>query len=230
MADELIAILSLLHPIQLILIILLILLVTNIPLITKLLADLIKKKNRKINHHLICPHYGDEYFFEAIEPMVNKVADKKIRIFEIQKYDILEDQMLAANKTIDNIKSMLLKSYHSFNPSDRDSRHYRLILNNSIYDTKQILREYAKKNHLLDYDTNNFKKYVDDTIDDIVSYWTNKFFELYMSTDFEISSDMLHEQVNMPNLTSIKEQLEYLMYKMRQISEKYDLKIKELEE
>jgi hypothetical protein len=206
------------------------LLVTQLPLIIKTIKEKKDNKNNSgINHHKNCPYFGDNDFYETIKPFITQAIDRAVKVFDIKQHQTLECQMNLVDRSIIKIKSILIKDYMEINDQKRDRRFYTMLLNYTLNICKEQLKEWVKENHLLERTDEEFRNYVEETAVSIQDLHIQQLNELYHSEDFDVGREQLFKHNKENNISIIKEEIEDLLYKIRNIAKEKQDEIKEIE-
>lgn len=197
---------------------------TIIPFIQQILSIL-----EQIDCHIIT--ITITILLSSIPFIVKIISDKtleKYKKISILKDNLFKEQMSAADKTMIDIKTILVKKYSSICSNERDIRAYSNILDYTLSETKKNkLKQYLKNNHLATKSKYEFDQYKQKTIPSLISYHILLLNNNYLSSDFTINRDILSKE-NESIIRDISDNINSLLDELKEIALTYDKLIKEL--
>lgn len=197
---------------------------TIIPFIQQILSIL-----EQIDCHIIT--ITITILLSSIPFIVKIISDKTLEKYKktsILKDNLFKEQMSAADKTMIDIKTILVKKYSSICSNERDIRAYSNILDYTLSETKKNkLKQYLKNNHLVTKSKYEFDQYKQKTIPSLISYHILLLNNNYLSSDFTINRDILSKE-NESIIRDISDNINSLLDELKEIALTYDKLIKEL--
>lgn len=197
---------------------------TIIPFIQQILSIL-----EQIDCHIIT--ITITILLSSIPFIVKIISDKTLEKYKktsILKDNLFKEQMSAADKTMIDIKTILVKKYSSICSNERDIRAYSNILDYTLSETKKNkLKQYLKNNHLATKSKYEFDQYKQKTIPSLISYHILLLNNNYLSSDFTINRDILSKE-NESIIRDISDNINSLLDELKEIALTYDKLIKEL--
>jgi len=200
--------LSTMNSLQLILVVIILILLSNSSKLVKFIKSRGKKEEKNVHHG--CKN------FHNLEFIIQRYVDRAIKIERI-KSSILPSQMVAVDKSSIKVKSILMDTYKKLKAPHQDVYNYDNILFKTMSSTQELLRDWVKKNHLLDKTDIEFREYVRETKDLIIKHHIAELDREYNSEFFTVNRAKLLNRNKEETIGKIDDELEELLYKIRDI-------------
>ena len=179
----------------------------------------IKKKQRKT--HEECNLYHD------MNEIIKNAIIKSQKISKIKDKDIIRDQMNSLEVTHNEILYKMKSIYHSHVKNDKDIAHYNELLDNLEHDIRSMIKAWFRENHLTEKSDKDYRDYVSTRIGLILSRVTDTL--NYKYKNFELDRQKLQDIHREELIPFAVEKYTDIFYLARDISQKYETRIKELE-
>ncbi len=177
------------------------------------------KNDKKKNPHLKCKYYSD------LNKLIQKEVERFSKIHELKKY-LIDEQMSSSDKSMINIKNILMDKYKTINPNGRDLRAYSKILDYTLSKTKtNKLKPYIVGNHFCDKNEVEFTLYKQTTTRTLMSYHIMCLDEEYYSDDFAMNRQDLME-LDEDIMNDIRDEIYRLFDDIRAIAHRYSQELK----
>lgn len=209
------------------------------PLVVSWVKDKIANRKKKIfvdgkpvSVHYNCPNYQD------IEVIVDRAIEKASKIFDIRHYQVVHEQMVVTDRMFINLKDVTLQSYkdlyktHGFDEHDqyrRDLRAFEKIYDYVSDNSRKVLREWVRNNHLTEKSEPEFLAYVKDTTHTLMVNISSGFDSEYWSEDFLVPREELKKWNYDHHVGEVETMIEGCLYSVREIARIKDVEIAELE-
>jgi len=206
---------------------LLVLVMANIPLIIKMSSDWYKRKTSG-NHHASCPHFADDHYYDMIMPYIDRSVRRALNIYHIRETVTIKEQMNIIDRSVITVKNLLMTTYKKHSTREADVRFYSIILDKTLYESKELLREWVKVNHLNDRSEADFLSYVRDTSEALLDAHRAMLDDFYYSEDFELNRGALRALNESENIGDIKSIVEKTLFSCREVTRAKQAEIEEL--
>ena len=167
----------------------------------------------------------------GIERHVDVIVAKKIKIYEIRKHRILEEQMEKVSRSMISLKAIMMQNYRELidgkEGAERDLRAYDKICDYMITEVKGFIRKWIYQNHLLEKTDIEFREYTEKTALALMELMTSILNAHIHTGDFLVTRSEIRNNNYSRSVNTVTNLIEEMLYDIRKIAQDKEKEIAE---
>lgn len=175
-----------------------------------------RKNIKSDNPHLTCPNYDN---YQLIKERDEKLAEERFQAKHITKVNV---QMSVMERSVDRVKKDAIDVFTSLvKGNTRDIGYYSMIMEKVEVDILKEVLGWIKFNGLLKRDELEFKRYAQETAEDILDHMITSMDSYYNSEHFSVP------RIEVKKYFKDNENIDYVaefnkaLYKIREVEKEY---------